>query len=139
MEPYVDGFVNTAVGYIPRVRTHLLKSDRMGTTRVRIGYKRADYKVVPGLYCVGNPEAESPVLVTANYKLSFDMVRIKLTGIDAWILVVDTRGINIWCAAGKNLFATHEVVRSVNTARLHEIIAHRELILPQLGATGVAA
>ena len=139
MEPFVDGFVKTDVGYVPRVRTHLLTSDRMGTVRARIGYERAGYKVVPGLYCVGNPEPESPVLVTANYKLSFDAVRTRLTGIDAWLLVVDTRGINVWCAAGKNLFATHELALAVTASNLHDIIAHRELILPQLGATGVSA
>jgi hypothetical protein len=139
MEPFVDGFVKTDAGFVPRVRTHLLLSDRLGTARTRVGYNRAGYKVVPGLYCVGNPEPESPVLVTANYKLTFDAVRTRLTGIDAWLLVVDTRGINVWCAAGKNLFATHEVILSVNAARLHEIIAHRELVLPQLGATGVSA
>jgi len=135
----VDGFVETDAGFVPRVRTHPLLSDRLGTARVRIGYNRAGYKVVPGLYCVGNPGPESPVLVTANYKLTFDAVRTRLTGVDAWLLVVDTRGINVWCAAGKNLFATHEVIRSVNSARLREIVAHRELILPQLGATGVSA
>lgn len=139
MEPYVDGFVETAAGPVPRVRTHMLTSDKLGTVMTRIGITRADYKVIPGLYCVGNPTPESPVLATANYKLSFDAVRSQLTGIDAWLLVLDTRGINVWCAAGKNLFATHEVIRSVSATRLDEIVAHRELILPQLGATGVAA
>jgi CO dehydrogenase/acetyl-CoA synthase gamma subunit (corrinoid Fe-S protein) len=33
----------------------------------------------------------SPVLVTANYKMSFDRLRSQLTGIDAWILVLDTK------------------------------------------------
>ena len=139
MEPFVDGFVNTDPGPVPRVRTYLLPDDRMGTLRARIGYRRAGYKVVPGLYCVGNPEPESPVLVTANYKLSFDALRSRLTGIDAWLLVVDTRGINVWCAAGKALFDTREVVLAVHSARLGEIVSHRELILPQLAATGVAA
>lgn len=139
MEPYVEGFAATPAGPVPRVRTRLLSSDRMGTARVRIGYNRAGYKVVPGLYCVGNPTPESPVLVTANYKLSFDAVRSRLGGVDAWLLVVDTRGINVWCAAGKNLFATHEVILSVKSARLDEVVTHRELILPQLGATGVSA
>lgn len=105
----------------------------------RAGFTRADYKVVPGLYCVGNPTPESPVIVTCNYKLTFDAVRTELSGMDAWLLIVDTRGINVWCAAGKNLFATHEVVLSVNASRLHEVVSHCEIILPQLGATGVAA
>ncbi|BCS87851.1 hypothetical protein PSDVSF_10930 [Pseudodesulfovibrio sediminis] len=139
MEPYVDGFVDTPVGFIPRVRTSLLASDWLGVAGARIGFTRANYKVVPGLYCVGDPTPDSPVLVTCNYKLTFDAVRTELSDIDAWILVVDTRGINVWCAAGKNLFSTHEIILSVNAARLGEVVAHRNLVLPQLGATGVTA
>lgn len=139
MEPYVDGFVGTPAGLIPRVRTVMLKSDIIGTAVCRIGFGRYDFKVVPGLYCVGNPTPQSPVLVTANYKLTFDAVRKELDGLDAWILVADTRGINVWCAAGKSLFSTEEMILSARSARLDEIVSHRELILPQLGATGVAA
>jgi len=139
MEPFVDGFIETPAGFVPRVRTSMLKSDILGTTVCRIGFGRYDFKVVPGLYCVGNPTPESPVLVTCNYKLTFDVVRKQLGGLDAWILVADTRGINVWCAAGKSLFSTEEMILSAKSARLDEIVSHRELILPQLGATGVAA
>ncbi len=79
------------------------------------------------------------MLVTANYKLSFDSLRFELAGIDAWILVVDTRGINVWCAAGKNTFSTAEIILSVKKFRLAELVSHGQLILPQLGATGVSA
>ena len=65
-----------------------------------------NYKVDPGLYAIGNPNERSPVLVTANYKMSFDNLREALPGRDAWILVLDTRGINVWCAAGKGTFGT---------------------------------
>jgi len=79
------------------------------------------------------------VLVTANYKLTFDAVRRELADVDAWLLVIDTRGINVWCAAGKELFSTEEIAYSIITTRLADIVSHREVILPQLSATGVAA
>jgi hypothetical protein len=104
-----------------------------------VGIARNQYKINPGLYCVGKASATSPVLVTANYKLSFDALRRELAGIDAWILVADTRGINIWCAAGKGTFCTEEIALQVQRAGLEKIVSHRELILPQFGATGVAA
>jgi hypothetical protein len=116
----------------------MLPSDRLGTALARLGATRSNYKVVPGLYCLGDPTPDSPVLVTANYKLTFDAVRRELSGVDAWLLVADTRGINVWCAAGKGLFGTDEIVYSVNRTRLHQVVAHRNLVLPQLGATGVA-
>jgi hypothetical protein len=62
-----------------------------------------------------------------------------LPGIDAWILVVDTRGINVWCAAGKGTFSEEEVAYQVLRTRLSEIVSHRELILPQFAATGIAS
>jgi acetyl-CoA decarbonylase/synthase complex subunit gamma len=97
------------------------------------------YTVKPGLYAVGSPAKDSPVLVSANYKMSFDRLRSEIGGLDAWILVLDTRGINVWCAAGKGTFGTDEVVKRVEAVRLGEIVSHRKLILPQLSAPGVAA
>lgn len=131
--------METPAGSVPRVRTDLSLRDIRQTIIVRSGIGRFTYRVTPGLYCVGNPTAESPVLVTANYKLTFDMVRKELGGLDAWLLIADTRGINVWCAAGKGLFSTDEIVTSVAESRLAEIVSHRTLILPQLGAPGVAA
>jgi hypothetical protein len=79
------------------------------------------------------------VFVTANYTLSFDVLRAALIGRRAHILVLDTRGINVWCAAGKGTFGTDEVVNRVELANLGDVVDHRKLILPQLGAPGVAA
>ena len=94
--------------------------DRIGTILTRIGLTRNHYNVTPGLYAVGHPGSEDPVLVTANYKLSFDALRFALNKIDAWLLVVDTRGINVWCAAGKGTFSTEEIIYSVQQCRLQE-------------------
>ena len=136
---FVDTFIDTSVGPVPRVKTRLERSDRVGTLTARLGIKRDQYKIAPGLYCVGAPDQDSAVLVTANYKLTFDFLRRELTALNAWILVVDTRGINVWCAAGKALFSTREVVHRVQQTRLKELIRHNRLILPQLAATGVSA
>jgi acetyl-CoA decarbonylase/synthase complex subunit gamma len=88
---------------------------------------------------VGNPDNLSPVLVSANYKMSFDRLRSSLSGVDAWILVIDTRGINVWCSAGKGTFCAGEIVRQLQFVGLKEIVSHRRLILPQLSAPGVDA
>lgn len=90
------------------------------------------------MYCIGEPDKNSPVLVTANYKLTFDSLRKELANIPLWVLVVDTRGINVWCAAGKKTFTTEEVAYQVQNAQLDQLVNHRELILPQLAASGVA-
>jgi hypothetical protein len=105
----------------------------------RIGIGRNNYKISPGLYCVGNPGLDSPVFVTANYKLSFDALRKELTGVDAWILIVNTNSVNVWCAAGKGTFSSAEVVNRVKLTGLDNVVRHKTLVLPQLAATGVSA
>jgi hypothetical protein len=92
----------------------------------------------PGLYGVGNPGETSPVFVTANYKLTFDKLRKGLGGIDGWIIVLDTKGINVWCAAGKGTFGTEELIRKIFSTNIGAVVSHRRLILPQLGAAGVS-
>ena len=137
--PWTDGTVDTPLGPVARVRTSLSGRDRLGALKVRLGMGRGFFTVPPGLYAVGAPAAHSPVSVSANYKLSFDHLRSHVAGRDAWILVLDTKGINVWCAAGKGTFGTDEVVRRVRETGLHGIVSHRKLVLPQLGAPGVAA
>ncbi len=134
-----DGFIRTVAGDVPRARTELTFRDRIGSFNARWGIGRMDYRVAPGLYAAGNPGAGSPVLVSANYKMSFDRLRSALAGRDAWILVLDTDGINVWCAAGKGTFGTDEIVRRVREGALDRIVSHRTLVVPQLGAPGVSA
>jgi len=97
------------------------------------------YTVEPGLYALGIPDKQSPVFVTANYKMSFDKLREALPGRNAWIVVLDTQGINVWCASGKGTFGTRELVGRIKSSGLEQIVSHRELILPQLSGPGVAA
>ena len=105
----------------------------------RWAVNRMGHLVEPGLYSLGNPTSDSPVFVTANYTLSFDALRSALKSIDGYILVLDTKGVNVWCAAGKGTFGTDELVFRITATRLHEVVKHRVVILPQLGAPGVAA
>lgn len=113
--------------------------DFLGFVAMRLGFGRDRYSIKSGLYVMGTPTPESPVLVTANYKMTVDVLRSHLTGIDAWILVLDTHGVNVWCAAGKGTFSTEELVNQVTKTGLSERVSHRNLIVPQLGAPGIAA
>ncbi len=137
--PWVKTFFTTPVGPVPQVHDRRSPKEKWTTALARCGINRYGFTVSPGLYAVGEPDPESPVLVTANFKLTFDQVREAMAGRNAWILVLDTRGINVWCAAGKGTFATHEVVRQIQACQLAQVVSHRRLILPQLGATGVSA
>lgn len=137
--PFVEGFAQTAAGPVPRVAARLAFGDKLAGLWARLGPGRKDFTVAPGLYCVGRPDQDSPVLLTANYGLTFNALRRELEGLNLWLLVLDTRGVNVWCAAGKGTFSTQEAARRMDLARLKEVVAHREVILPQLSATGVSA
>ena len=136
---YVKSFINTELGPVPVIKAELGKDDLFSTFYVRCGIRRHRYTVSPGLYAIGNPDKDSEVLVTANFKLTFDVLRKELDGISAWILVLDTKGVNVWCAAGKGTFSTRELVKRIKDNHLEKIVNHKRVIVPQLGATGVSA
>lgn len=138
-QPFVTGSLSTSIGDIPQVGPTLTVCDKWGTFKARWGVGRHDYKVDPGLYALGRPNESSPVLVTANYKMSFDQLRSSVGDRDYWILVLDTDGVNVWCAAGKGTFGTGELVERIASTRLAELVAHNRIVLPQLAGPGVAA
>lgn len=105
----------------------------------RVGFRRMRHRIKAGLYSIGHPRPESPVFVTANYTLSFDALRSSLKGIDCYVLVLDTEGVNVWCAAGEGTFGTDELVKRITVTKLESVVNHRKLILPQLGASGINA
>ena len=138
-QPFISGLLQSAIGEIPKVSSTLSGTDKWGTIKARWDVGRMHYTVDPGLYALGTPDENAPVLVSANYKMSFDRLRKSLPGRDAWILVLNTGGINVWCAAGKGTFGTKELVDRTEFCKLSQVVSHRKLILPQLSAPGVAS
>lgn len=122
-----------------RLETRLRLHNRLDALILRFGIGREKAVVAPGLYYTGNPDSESPVLVTANYRLTVDALRKELSRVSAWFLVIDTKGVNVWCAAGKGTFSARTVSASVSRTALARLAPSAPLILPQLSASGVNA
>ena len=76
---FVEEFMDTAAGSVPRIGTKLSVADHAMSVLARFGIGRDSYGIAPGIYCTGTPDADSPVLVTANYKLTFDALRKELS------------------------------------------------------------
>ena len=131
-----DCCVDSGVGV---ASTKLSIRDTLGAVKARFGFGRMEYLVEPGLYAIGKPDNTAPVLVSANYKLTFDTLRKNLDSLDCWLLILDTKGVNVWCAAGKGTFGTDELIKRIEESGLSEYVSHKKLVLPQLGATGVSA
>jgi len=90
-----------------------------------------------GLVRIGNPDRHSPVLLTGNFTLTVRRLRKVLQGHDAWLLVANSKGINVWCAAGGGYLTHHDIISVIRTSGIADLVGHREMILPQLCATGV--
>ena len=135
---WIVGSMTIPPGTVPKVSADWTRTEYWEHIKCRMSSFRNNYRVSPGLYAIGNPDANSDIVATANYKYSFDIVRRELKGLNLWILVLDTKGINVWCAAGKGTFGTEELVRRINAVSLTQVVNHKRLIVPQLGAPGVS-
>jgi len=131
--------MQSGAGPVAVISGSLTAGDTLGAWKARWGIGRMSYIVPPGLYAIGAPDDGSPVLVTANYKMSYDLVRQETASRNVWLLVLETYGINVWCAAGKGTFGTGELVRRIEGSGLSRVVSHRRVILPVMGAAGVKA
>lgn len=139
IEYLVEDKVQLSVGKIKKISTSLTKKDILGSVGIRLNINRNNYAVEPGLYAIGNPNENSPVLVSANYKFTFDKLRKELVRLNLWLLIINTQGINVWCAAGKGTFSEQEILKAMTATKLDKVVKNKLLILPQLAAPGVSA
>jgi NAD-dependent dihydropyrimidine dehydrogenase PreA subunit len=95
------------------------------------------HRAPTGLLAVGHPGADSPVLVTANFSLTVKRVRRALAGQDVWLLVANSEGINVWCAAAGGIFTENRVIDAIKVSRLSEKVSHHQIVIPPLAAPGV--
>ena len=136
------GFISwheSGAGKVPRISGTLTLADHFGACKARWALNRMNFIVPPGLYAVGTPDGDAPVVVTCNYKMTYDIIRRELAGRNVWLLVLETFGVNVWCAAGKGTFGTEELIRRITLSGLAKAVNHRRLLLPILGGPGVAA
>ncbi len=102
-------------------------------------FKRT-YVVEPGLYYTGDRyDSGAPLLVTSNYRLTVFLVTRRVRTFNARLLVVDTDGINVWCAAGKGQFGNQAILAQIQRYPRSLLTQEKwlRLILPKFGLAGV--
>lgn len=104
---------------------------------LQTGLRLLPFPTRTGLLRIGSPGRESPVLLTCNFDLTVRRLRRALRGLDCFLLVAPSRGINVWCAAAGGHLTANEVASVIKTSGISELVDHRRLVLPQLAATGV--
>ena len=92
-----------------------------------------------GLIKIGSPDKHAPVLVTGNYHLTVMKIKRALIGQNVFLLVANSHGINVWCAAAGGHFTHHDVISILKLSGIENLVAHRTIILPQLAACGIEA
>ncbi len=88
---------------------------------------------------IGTPDKSSPVLVTCNFDYTVRHLKnyLEKEQIDCFLLVVNTKGTNVWCAAAEGIFTTETVLAHLKVYNVKELVNHTRLILPQLAVAGV--
>jgi NAD-dependent dihydropyrimidine dehydrogenase PreA subunit len=92
-----------------------------------------------GIVKIGNPDKNSPVFLTCNYLLTVERVKRSLKGMNAYLLIAKSNGINVWCASIGGHLTNHDVISILKTSGIEELVNHRKVILPQLSASGIQA
>lgn len=95
------------------------------------------FSTTTGLRVVGTPGPDAPVFLTCNFDLTVRRVLRALEGLDCYLLVANSKGINVWCAAGGGILNAHSVVSVLKSSGIADKVGHRVLTLPQLSAPGV--
>jgi ferredoxin len=106
-------------------------------TFVQTLFRVFPFPCATGVVKVGDPGRDSPVLLTCNFRLTVERLKRAVAGIDAYLLVANSRGVNVWCAATGGLLTNHDGVSVLKTSGIAALVDHRRLILPQLAATGI--
>ncbi len=104
-----------------------------------LSYRRT-FSIEPGLYFTGKEyDMNTPMIVTCNYHMTVFLVWRKMRRIPVRVLVIDTKGINVWCSAGKGQFNAQEILKQL-AKYPKEILTNEaklQLILPKLSLSGV--
>ncbi len=89
-------------------------------------------QVNPGLYDIGKPNRNSPVIVTANFSLTYFTVAsdIEASKVPARLLVVDTEGLSVMTAFAADKLTAEKIAQALEEYKVAEKVDHRKLIIP---------
>lgn len=93
--------------------------------------------VTQGIYEIGNPDANSPVLITTNFSLTYFIVSGEIEGsrIPAWLLIMDTEGLSVMTAWAAGKFVGDAVGMFVKKSGIEDKVAHKKIIIPGYAAS----
>ncbi len=92
--------------------------------------------VTQGIYEIGDPDKDSPVLVTSNFSLTYFIVSGEIEGsrVPSWLLIMDTEGLSVMTAWAAGKFSGDALGMFVKKCGIADKIAHKKIIIPGYAA-----
>ena len=92
--------------------------------------------VTQGIYEIGNPDENSPVLITTNFSLTYFIVsgEIEASRVPSYLLILDTEGLSVMTAWAAGKFAGDLVGSFVKKSGIVDKIKHKKLVIPGYSA-----
>ncbi len=92
--------------------------------------------VTEGIYEIGAPDENSPVLVTTNFSLTYFIVSGEIEGsrVPSWLLIMDTEGLSVMTAWAAGKFAGDAVGMFVKKCGIADKVSHKKVIIPGYAA-----
>ena len=89
-------------------------------------------QVQPGIYEINSPTAESPVLVTTNFSITYFSVanEVEGSGLPAWLLVTDAEGMSVLTAWAAGKFDSERIAKSVKEFGVADKVSNKRIVLP---------
>lgn len=89
-------------------------------------------QVQPGLYEINSPKADSPLMVTTNFSITYFAVNneVEGSGWPAWLVVADAEGMSVLTAWAAGKFDADRIAKAVKTFGVEGKIDHKRLIIP---------
>ena len=89
-------------------------------------------QVQPGLYEINDPGADSALMVTTNFSITYFSVANEVdgSGVPGWLLVADAEGMSVLTAWAAGKFDAERIAKAVKTTSVAEKISHRKLVIP---------
>lgn len=95
------------------------------------------FAIKPGLYHIGELDENAPLFVTANCYLTVFLLARRLRNKKIRLLIIDTKGINVWCSAGKGQFSANEIIEKAAKWGLLAGKGRIKMVLPKFSLSGV--
>jgi len=89
-----------------------------------------------GIYALGSPDENSPVLITSNFSLTYFIVsgEIETSRVPSYLLVKDTEGLSVMTAWAAGKFVADVIAPFVKKSGIADMVKHHKLVIPGYAA-----